>query len=112
MNFRVLEKKAELLAVLAHPTRLAILQTLKNSTRCVSDIQELLDIHQPNLSQHLLLLKQAGIIDCCRKGQFRCYYVCKPTMVDALMEFLSGKYPTKIPDDISQMKPKKVTANS
>ncbi len=101
MNMKRLEQYAELLNVLAHPVRLAILHTLRNKVKCVSDIQELLDISQPNISQHLLILKQAKIIDCRKKGQFRCYYVRQPAMIEALMNFLSAKYPMQIPKELS-----------
>jgi ArsR family transcriptional regulator, arsenate/arsenite/antimonite-responsive transcriptional repressor len=92
-----LRRSAELLHVLAHPTRLAILDNLKDGPKCVSDINELLDISQPNLSQHLAVLRRERIIDFYEKGKQRCYYITLPSMVQELMLFLAGKYPVVIP---------------
>jgi len=88
-----LRHNANLLHVLAHPTRLAILEELKDDTKCVSDINELLDVSQPNLSQHLAVLRRERIIDFNEKGKQRCYFITCPSMVQALMVFLTGKYP-------------------
>ncbi len=101
MKTKTLEKYAELLNVLGHPIRLAIIQALRKEMKCVSDIQELLDTSQPNLSRHLLQLRQMGIIDCCRKGQYRCYYIRQPEKIECLFEFLSGKYPEKSPEELA-----------
>ena len=92
-----LRHSAELLRVLAHPTRLAILGELKDGPKCVSDINELLDISQPNLSQHLAVLRRERIVDFYEKGKQRCYYVARPSMVQTLMLFLTSEYPVVIP---------------
>jgi ArsR family transcriptional regulator len=67
---------AALLKALAHPTRLKIafiLYTAQNHKVCVSNIVELLGIPQPNISQHLFVLKSAGVISCERHKNFVCY---------------------------------------
>jgi ArsR family transcriptional regulator len=84
-----LRRSAELLRVLAHPTRLAILGALKDGLKCVSDINELLDVSQPNLSQHLAVLRRERIVDFYEKGKQRCYYITRPSMVQALILFLA-----------------------
>jgi ArsR family transcriptional regulator len=68
-----LEAKAELLKVLAHPTRLAIVELLAQGERCVCEIQPALGIGQPNLSQHLSLMKKQGVIESRKDGQ-RTFY--------------------------------------
>jgi len=92
-----LRRSAELLRVLAHPTRLAILGALKDGLKCVSDINELLDVSQPNLSQHLAVLRRERIVDFYEKGKQRCYYITRPSMVQALILFLAGEYPVVVP---------------
>ncbi len=88
-----LRQKAELLRQLAHPTRLTILEELARGARCVTDIQDLLDIPQSNVSQHLTVLRQARIVDFHEDGQLRCYYLLRPSLVQAVLHLLSGEYP-------------------
>jgi len=67
---------AALLKALAHPTRLKIafiLYLAQNHKVCVSNIVDLLGIPQPNISQHLFVLKSAGVISCERHKNFVCY---------------------------------------
>jgi len=92
-----LRRSAELLRVLAHPTRLAILSKLKDGPKCVSDINELLDVSQPNLSQHLAVLRRERIVNFYEKGKQRCYYITRPSMAQDLMLFLTSEYPVIVP---------------
>lgn len=85
--------KAEILKFLGHPTRLLVLEELVKGAKCVSDIQNLLDIEQSNLSQHLSVLRKLKIIDFYEEGSLRCYYITRPQMTDALFTFISGDYP-------------------
>lgn len=85
--------KAELLRQLAHPIRLQILEELANGAKCVTDIQDLLEIPQPNVSQHLLVLRRSRIVDFHEDGQLRCYYLLRPALAGELLHFLSGDYP-------------------
>ncbi len=60
----------------AHPLRLKILlilYTAKDKKVCVSNLVDLLDVSQPNVSQHLFILRSAGIVDCQREKNFVCY---------------------------------------
>jgi ArsR family transcriptional regulator len=67
---------ATVLKALAHPTRLRIVFILymaDNNKICVNDIVDLLDLPQPNISQHLFVLRSAGIVSCERNKNFVCY---------------------------------------
>ncbi len=90
-----IRERAELLRLLGHPTRLLILQELARGVKCVTDIQDLLDIPQPNVSQHLAVLRQARIVDYYEDGRLRCYYLLRPALVEALLGFLEGDYPVE-----------------
>ncbi|HCX89808.1 MAG: ArsR family transcriptional regulator [Zetaproteobacteria bacterium CG_4_9_14_3_um_filter_49_83] len=83
---------AELLRVLAHPTRLAILDSLKDGTKCVSDVCEILSVPQPNLSQHLSILRREGVVSFTEDGKKRCYFLTNPALIKALMCVLTGDY--------------------
>ncbi len=93
MNNLDLRRKAELLRMLAHPTRLAILEELAPRAKCVTDIQDLLGVSQPNVSQHLTALRHERIVDFHENGKLRCYYITRPKLVKALLLLLSGDYP-------------------
>ena len=88
---------AELLRAVAHPVRLAILAEMVKGPKCVNHIRELLDVPQPNVSQHLTVLRHSGLVAFYRQGRRRCYYLPRPALVTALFEFLRGEYPTVKP---------------
>ncbi len=48
---------------LADPTRLKILECIKNGEKCICEIIPYTGKSQPNVSQHLKVMKHAGIID-------------------------------------------------
>lgn len=82
---------AQLLRVMAHPTRLQILRELARGTKCVTNICCLLDMAQPNVSQHLALLKQSGLVACQKQGVMRCYELTRPGLVRALLALLEAE---------------------
>ncbi|MBE3557516.1 MAG: winged helix-turn-helix transcriptional regulator [Firmicutes bacterium] len=63
------------LKALADPTRLRLLKLLSVDTFCVCELGELLEIHQPAVSQHLQKLRQAGWIYAQKRGQWVYYRV-------------------------------------
>jgi ArsR family transcriptional regulator len=69
------ETAAELLKIMGHPTRLRILMYLKSENKCVKNIWENLSLPQANVSQHLILMKNKGILDSQRKGSQICYFL-------------------------------------
>jgi ArsR family transcriptional regulator len=58
-----IEKRTDLLKIIAHPIRIKILNELTQGVKCVSDFEDSLDISQPNISQHLSILRANGIVD-------------------------------------------------
>lgn len=64
-----LEAASELLKTLAAPVRLAILVELNESARCVHELVETLEVSQPLVSQHLRVLRSAGLVRSERKGR-------------------------------------------
>jgi DNA-binding transcriptional ArsR family regulator len=59
----VFKVKADLLRSLAHPSRLAILEYLKEKEASVGEMVTRLGIQQSSLSKHLSVLKQTGILN-------------------------------------------------
>ena len=56
------ELKAAILTALAHPNRIRILEFLKNGVKCNCEIAPALDLEQSNLSRHMKILVQEGIV--------------------------------------------------
>ena len=67
------EGVAALFKALAHPIRLAILSKTIDDEFCVHDIGEHIGRSQPNISQHLALLRERGLVTASRKGKRVCY---------------------------------------
>ncbi|MEP0233183.1 metalloregulator ArsR/SmtB family transcription factor [Roseibium sp.] len=59
---------------LGHPARIAIIEALANRPdACCGDIVEALPLAQSTVSQHLQVLKEAGLLTCCTRGRC-CHY--------------------------------------
>jgi len=93
---RLLGQRIELLKVIAHPVRIKILEELIKGVKCVSDLEEFLEISQPNISQHLSILRNFQIIDYYIDGRLRCYFLVDP-MVPDLLELLKKDYREPLP---------------
>jgi ArsR family transcriptional regulator len=68
MESTAVELKSEVLEALAHPNRIRILEFLRQGPRCNCEIAPELDIEQSNLSRHLKILVQAGILMSWKEG--------------------------------------------
>lgn len=86
-----MEKRIEILKLIAHPTRIKILEDLVQGVKCVSEFRDMLDISQPNVSQHLSLLRSAGLVDYFIDGRLKCYFLREPFIPD-LLELLKKEY--------------------
>ncbi len=67
------EGQAELLKALAHPTRLQILDILRDGEQCVCHLEAVLHMRQAYVSQQLIVLRKAGLV-ADRKDGLRVYY--------------------------------------
>lgn len=81
---RSLRHRVEVLRAIAHPVRIRILEELSKGVKCVSDFESFLEISQPNVSQHLTLLRRHGVIDFYVDGRLRCYFLKDPIIPDIL----------------------------
>jgi ArsR family transcriptional regulator len=63
------------LKALSHPARLKLLANLMKRECCVGEMQKCLALSQPNVSQHLGVLKEAGIIVGRRERNKICYKI-------------------------------------
>jgi ArsR family transcriptional regulator, virulence genes transcriptional regulator len=79
----VYKLQAEVLKTLANPRRLEILHLLADGPREVSRLAEELGISQPNVSQHLALMRSAGMVEAERDGREVRYRLSDPEIICA-----------------------------
>lgn len=65
----------QIISALADPTRRAVLETLRNGPRPVGEIARGLPVTRPAVSQHLKILKDAGLVADRSEGTRRIYYI-------------------------------------
>ena len=61
------------LEAIAEPTRLRILDAIRGGERSVGDLVEQVGMHQPGVSRHLKVLRDAGLVEVRRDAQRRLY---------------------------------------
>ncbi len=69
LDQQVLEKQVRICKAFANATRLQLLDLLGKREWPASELQERLSISKPNLSQHLAVLKAAGVVSTRREGR-------------------------------------------
>ena len=82
-----LEKVASYFQALSEPTRLALLNQLRGGERNVGELEALLGILQPTLSQQLAVLRREGLVDTRRDGK-QVYYRISSASALALINTL------------------------
>ena len=80
---------ADLLRVLADPLRWKIVTLLARETLCTTHLMEETGARQTNLSNHLKVLRDAGVVDTEPCGRFT-YYSLRPEAIEALAGSLAG----------------------
>lgn len=73
----------DLMRVLADPLRLQIVTLLARETLCTTHLVEETGARQTNLSNHLRVLREAGVVDTEPCGRFT-YYKLRPDVMEAL----------------------------
>ncbi len=73
-----LAKAADVIKVVGHPDRLRILEFLEDGEKCVGEIQEVLEMPQAIVSQHLAKLRGWDIVESRRDGIHVYYHITEP----------------------------------
>lgn len=76
-----------ILNVIAEPTRRRILDVVRDGERSVGELVEELGMHQPGVSRHLKVLRDAGLVDVRQDAQRRLYRL-RPEPLKELDEWL------------------------
>lgn len=86
------ERLTDVLKALADPTRLQMITILRDATEpvCVCDFTATFDLTQPTVSHHMARLREAGLVECEKKGIWAFYRLRKdlPAPVRRLIEAL------------------------
>ena len=88
---RAAGEATRVLSVLANENRLLLLCQLSKGEKCVSDLEALLDLHQPTLSQQLGVLRSEGLVNTRREGKRIHYSIADPRVL-ALLHTLYELY--------------------
>ena len=83
-EFPVAQLKAELFKALGHPIRVQVLEQLSVGERSVAALVEALDTEVSNLSQHLAVLRKAGVVVTRREGNTIYYSLRDRDMAEIL----------------------------
>ena len=84
MQEKLREYKASIFQAMSHPTRIAILEVLRDRELSARTIQEKLGVEQANLSQHLAILRNRQIVSSRKDGNQVFYSIRNPMLVEVL----------------------------
>ena len=76
------EKQSKIVKAMAHPLRIAVVDFLKNGPQCVCDIAEYLGSERSNVSRHLSVLVNAGLLGYHKEGLKVIYRLKTPCILD------------------------------
>jgi DNA-binding transcriptional ArsR family regulator len=76
------EKQAEIVKSIAHPLRIAIVDFLKDGEQCVCDIAEHVNSERSNVSRHLSVMVNAGVLGSRKEGLKVIYQLKTPCVVE------------------------------
>ncbi len=77
------EIKARVIAVLANPKRLQIIEILGKSEHTVSELASELEIAQATTSQHLAVMRKTGVVETRKEGNFVYYRLADAKIAEA-----------------------------
>jgi len=78
VNPQLLQLKAKLFRGFADPSRLSILESLRDGPLTVTELVEMTELSQPNVSNHLSCLRDCGLVTGEQKGRHVHYQIADP----------------------------------
>ena len=94
--------KASVFQALGHPTRIAIVEVLRDGELPAGVIQERLGIEQANLSQHLAILRSRQIVSNRKEGNQVFYSLRNPVLVEVL-DVMRRYFQTNLKDAVQML---------
>ena len=86
MKYKII---SQFFKALSHPTRLMIINELLHKKICVNDIEEILELRQSNISQHLSLLRLLNIVDFKKDGNKKCYFLNNKDSIKEILDIVN-----------------------
>ena len=83
MEKQLYRNHAEICKVFSNPTRLEILNLLRNEELSVTELIAMTKLSQANISQHLAIMKLKGMVTSARKGKNVYYKLTNPKIIKA-----------------------------
>lgn len=93
MKIKIYELITDLLNAIGHPNRLRILEFLKDGEKCNSEIFPALELEQSNLSRHMKILQEVGIVSSRKEGLKVFYSIVDPKiygLIDSVTEIVKN----------------------
>ncbi len=101
-NVKPFEAEARLFKLLMHPARLEILDELRKDEACVCHLEAKLGYRQAYISQHIMVLREAGVLQDRREGWNIFYRVTRPEifqLIDTVSQMMGadekGRHPLR-----------------
>jgi DNA-binding transcriptional ArsR family regulator len=79
------EKISRIFRAVSTPARFRILAAIGNGEACVCHLETLLDLRQAYISQQLMEMRDAGLLDTRRDGRYIFYRLTEPQLLDLLI---------------------------
>ncbi len=98
---KAMEEVVGAFQALGQETRFKILKVLSTNSFCVCELEEILGITQPAISHHLAILRDAGLVDDSREGQW-VFYKANVERIEECWHALEGILDSPI-DDLAGM---------
>jgi ArsR family transcriptional regulator len=77
---------SQIFRAIGTPTRIRILAAIGNGEACVCHLEALLDLRQAYISQQLMDLREADLVDTRREGRYIFYRLTEPALLDSLID--------------------------
>ena len=80
------EKLSRIFRAISTPARFQILTAIGNGEACVCHLEALLDLRQAYISQQLMEMRDAGLVDTRRDGRYIFYRLTEPELLNLLID--------------------------
>jgi ArsR family transcriptional regulator len=96
------EFKASIFQALAHPTRIAVLELLRDGEVSARVLQERLGVEQANLSQHLGILRSRRIVTSRKEGN-QVFYSLQSRVLVEVLDIMRRYYQANLADAVQML---------
>lgn len=96
------EYKASIFQALAHPTRIAIVEALREGELSAGAIQERLSLEQANLSQHLAILRNRQIVSSQKRGN-QVFYALRHKVLIRVLDLMRQYFQAHLHDSVQML---------